>query len=223
MLRATFEFVAAWGRSPWPEQPGRPGRAAGSRTAWMRWARRIRSLFMAQDRSGSTPPSKPRSKRCAAWISCCPTTARTANGRDSTDWPAEQSGAGLAGVFRPACRCVEYSRQSEGAFDITVGPLMKVWGFYKGSRPDSAPGRNPGRHEPHRLAEHHSGFARTRTVRFRRSGLRSIQAESGRATPWTIWGRFSKESGITSGDHLGWPVSSIYAMGHRPTSRAVGK
>src|SRR5215471_527190 len=29
--------------------------------------------------------------------------------------------------------CLEYSRQSEGAFDITVGPLMKVWGFYKGS------------------------------------------------------------------------------------------
>jgi thiamine biosynthesis lipoprotein len=27
---------------------------------------------------------------------------------------------------------VAYSRQSEGAFDITVGPLMKVWGFYKG-------------------------------------------------------------------------------------------
>ena len=29
--------------------------------------------------------------------------------------------------------CLEYSRRSEGAFDITVGDLMKVWGFYKGS------------------------------------------------------------------------------------------
>jgi thiamine biosynthesis lipoprotein len=29
--------------------------------------------------------------------------------------------------------CQEYSRQSEGAFDISVGPLMKVWGFYKGT------------------------------------------------------------------------------------------
>src|SRR5207248_6621792 len=28
-------------------------------------------------------------------------------------------------------RCVTYSRESEGTFDITVGPLMKVWGFYK--------------------------------------------------------------------------------------------
>ncbi|MBI3664871.1 MAG: 30S ribosome-binding factor RbfA [Acidobacteria bacterium] len=30
-------------------------------------------------------------------------------------------------------KCQEYSRLSEGAFDWTVGPLMKLWGFYKGS------------------------------------------------------------------------------------------
>lgn len=29
--------------------------------------------------------------------------------------------------------CQQYSRESEGTFDISVGPLMKVWGFYKGS------------------------------------------------------------------------------------------
>ena len=29
--------------------------------------------------------------------------------------------------------CMEDGRQSEGTFDITVGPLMKVWGFYKDS------------------------------------------------------------------------------------------
>ena len=27
--------------------------------------------------------------------------------------------------------CLKYSEQSEGAFDITIGPLMKTWGFYK--------------------------------------------------------------------------------------------
>ena len=36
-------------------------------------------------------------------------------------------------VLRLLEACMEYSRASEGAFDITVGPLMKVWGFYKGS------------------------------------------------------------------------------------------
>jgi thiamine biosynthesis lipoprotein len=30
-------------------------------------------------------------------------------------------------------RCIEYSKASDGGFDITVGALMKVWGFYKGS------------------------------------------------------------------------------------------
>jgi thiamine biosynthesis lipoprotein len=36
-------------------------------------------------------------------------------------------------MFDLLAACVEYSRESEGAFDITVGPLMKVWGFYKGT------------------------------------------------------------------------------------------
>lgn len=36
-------------------------------------------------------------------------------------------------MFRLLEQCLEYSRASEGAFDITVGPLMRVWGFYKGS------------------------------------------------------------------------------------------
>lgn len=29
--------------------------------------------------------------------------------------------------------CSDYSRKSEGSFDISVGALMKVWGFYKGT------------------------------------------------------------------------------------------
>ena len=36
-------------------------------------------------------------------------------------------------LFDLIAACVKYSRESEGAFDITVGPLMKVWGFYKGT------------------------------------------------------------------------------------------
>jgi len=35
-------------------------------------------------------------------------------------------------LFQLLADCMRYSRESEGAFDITVGPLMKVWGFYKG-------------------------------------------------------------------------------------------
>jgi thiamine biosynthesis lipoprotein len=36
-------------------------------------------------------------------------------------------------LFRLLGACWQYSSESEGAFDITVGSLMKVWGFYKGS------------------------------------------------------------------------------------------
>jgi thiamine biosynthesis lipoprotein len=36
-------------------------------------------------------------------------------------------------LFALLSACVEYSRQSDGAFDISVGPLMRIWGFYKGT------------------------------------------------------------------------------------------
>lgn len=35
--------------------------------------------------------------------------------------------------------CLRYSADSEGTFDITVGPLMKTWGFYKGEGALPAP------------------------------------------------------------------------------------
>jgi thiamine biosynthesis lipoprotein len=43
-------------------------------------------------------------------------------------------------VFDLLSACLEYSRLSDGAFDITVGDLMKVWGFYKGSGRMPKPG-----------------------------------------------------------------------------------
>lgn len=35
--------------------------------------------------------------------------------------------------FQFLSACHAYSQSSEGAFDITVGPLLKAWGFYKGT------------------------------------------------------------------------------------------
>jgi thiamine biosynthesis lipoprotein len=37
-----------------------------------------------------------------------------------------------AELFQLLSDCIRYSTESGGTFDITVGPLMKVWGFYKG-------------------------------------------------------------------------------------------
>jgi thiamine biosynthesis lipoprotein len=37
-------------------------------------------------------------------------------------------------LFQLLSDCMEYSRRSEGTFDLTVGPLMRAWGFFGGSR-----------------------------------------------------------------------------------------
>jgi FAD:protein FMN transferase len=49
--------------------------------------------------------------------------------RDAAGKPVKVS----AELFQVLSDCLAYSRASQGAFDITVGPLMKVWGFYKGT------------------------------------------------------------------------------------------
>ena len=49
--------------------------------------------------------------------------------RNAAERPVRVSGE----LFQLLSACQRYSRQSEGAFDITVGPLMRLWGFYKGS------------------------------------------------------------------------------------------
>lgn len=66
--------------------------------------------------------------------------------------------------------CLGYHQASEGAFDISVGPLMKIWGFYKGS------GRLPHRAEV-RVVQARIGFQQVlldrsaHTVRFAREGM----------------------------------------------------
>jgi thiamine biosynthesis lipoprotein len=34
-------------------------------------------------------------------------------------------------LFAFLAECLRWSRESEGAFDVTVGPLMKAWGFFR--------------------------------------------------------------------------------------------
>ncbi len=67
-------------------------------------------------------------------------------------------------------RTFDYSSRSDGAFDPTVGKLMKTWGFFKGS------GRLPGRAALRRALDE-VGYRRVkldaaaRTVRYERQGL----------------------------------------------------
>jgi FAD:protein FMN transferase len=73
-------------------------------------------------------------------------------------------------LFHLLSDCIAYSRASEGTFDLTVGPLMRTWGFFGGDR-----------HVPSPEQIHHAlevvGYqhvklnARKGTVGFDRSGV----------------------------------------------------
>lgn len=73
-------------------------------------------------------------------------------------------------LFDFLAECLRYSRESNGAFDITVGPLMKAWGFFRGE------GRMPGEQELAK-ARRNVGFQhvildeKARTVFFDQPGI----------------------------------------------------
>ena len=73
-------------------------------------------------------------------------------------------------LFRLLSDCIEYSRTSEGTFDLTVGPLMRAWGFFGGGRHVPSPDQI---HEVLELVGygHLQLNARARTVRFDRPGV----------------------------------------------------
>ncbi len=73
-------------------------------------------------------------------------------------------------LFEFLAESLRYGRDSGGAFDITVGPLMKAWGFFRGG------GRVPEAAELAALREkvgyrHVVLDARARTIRFDRPGV----------------------------------------------------
>lgn len=118
-------------------------------------------------------------------------------------------------LFDLLAACVRYSEKSEGAFDITVGPLMKVWGFYKGSG-----------HLPHR-AEIRGALARVgykniqldathHTVRFAARGVEMDPGGIGKGFAVDrmidVLRRDGIETALVSGSG-----SSIYAMGAPPS------
>jgi len=117
-------------------------------------------------------------------------------------------------LFRLLEQCLEYSRESEGAFDITVGPLMKVWGFYKGT------GHLP--HRPEILAAlskvgyRNIQLDRTaRTVRFLRAGVEMDPGGIGKGYAVDRMVEVLRRKGVTIAFVAG-SGSSIYGLGAPP-------
>jgi thiamine biosynthesis lipoprotein len=120
-------------------------------------------------------------------------------------------------LFRLLAACVEYSRESDGAFDISVGPLMKVWGFYKGT------GRFPHRVEI-RGALAKVGYknlvldAKDNSVRFAREGVEIDPGGIGKGYAVDRMIAVLKEDGITTA-MVSAGGSSIYGLGAPPHER----
>jgi FAD:protein FMN transferase len=142
------------------------------------------------------------------------------NYREDSEWSRLNQLAGKESVqvspetFDLLVRCLDYSRASEGSFDITVGPLMKLWGFYKGT------GRVPHRAEI-RDAMSRIGWqniqldSKNRTVRFLRSGLNIDPGGIGKGYAVDHMADILKKGGVTSGI-ISAGRSSIYAIGVPP-------
>ena len=114
-------------------------------------------------------------------------------------------------MFDLLSACVRFSRESEGAFDISVGPLMKVWGFYKRT------GRLPKREEVGRALET-VGYRNilldpeNRTVRFSKPGCELDPGGIGKGYAVDRMIEALKENGIVSA-LVSAGGSSIYALG----------
>jgi FAD:protein FMN transferase len=86
--------------------------------------------------------------------------------RDAADRPVRLSPE----LFELLSACMKYSVASGGAFDITVGPLMRVWGFTKGEGTLPQPADVSAARERVGYRHVHLDQA-SRTVRFDRPGV----------------------------------------------------
>lgn len=120
-------------------------------------------------------------------------------------------------LFKLLETCIGYSRQSEGAFDIGVGPLMKIWGFFKST------GRIPSKDEIASVMPS-VGYRNiildreNRTVRFRRSGVEIDPGGIGKGYAVDHMVEILKSNGITSA-LISAGGSSIYGLGTPPEAR----
>jgi thiamine biosynthesis lipoprotein len=117
-------------------------------------------------------------------------------------------------LFQLLAACMDYSRQSEGAFDVSVGPLMKIWGFYKGS------GHLADKSEVSAALEK-VGYqkiilnAKTKTVRFAEQGMDLDPGGVGKGYAVDRMVEGLRKGGIQSA-LISAGGSSIYALGSPP-------
>jgi thiamine biosynthesis lipoprotein len=117
-------------------------------------------------------------------------------------------------LFRLIQTSLEYSRASGGAFDITVGPLMKSWGFFRGQ------GRLPSKSELTQVLkrigyQHIHLDASARTIRFDTPGIEIDLGAVAKGYAVDRAVEILRENGITAA-LISSGTSSLYALGSPP-------
>jgi thiamine biosynthesis lipoprotein len=140
-------------------------------------------------------------------------------------------------LFRVLSDCIEYSRASEGTFDLTVGPLMRAWGFSGGRR--HVPSPDQIREALELVGYRHVQLnARRRTVRFDRPGVEIDSGGVGKGYAVDRMVKVLRAKGIrnalvaASGSSIfglgnppeeprGWPISIADPWDHRKKAAQV--
>lgn len=142
------------------------------------------------------------------------------NYKPSSEWSEVNREAAKSAVpvspelFRLLKACLAYSQASEGTFDITVGPLMRVWGFYKGS------GKLPHRAEIRTVLDR-IGYQNiildpaAQTVRFEKPGVEMDPGGIGKGYAVDLMADTLRRQGVKSG-FISASGSSLYGIGTPP-------
>jgi thiamine biosynthesis lipoprotein len=109
----------------------------------------------------------------------------------------------------------QISIESEGAFDITAGALIKAWGFYRGPR--RVPGDEERQAALERVGMHYVDLdPERRGVRFRRPGLEVNLGSIGKGYALDRMARLLQVEWKIGAGLLHGGGSSVYAMGTEP-------
>jgi thiamine biosynthesis lipoprotein len=119
-----------------------------------------------------------------------------------------------AELFTLLASCADYSRSSDGSFDVTVGPLMKVWGFYRGEG-ELAPAAEVTRVLPVVGMRHVVLDRAGRTVRFDRQGVEIDLGGIGKGYAVDRMADLVRNQSVVSA-FISAGGSSIYAIGGSP-------
>jgi FAD:protein FMN transferase len=114
-------------------------------------------------------------------------------------------------LFRLISVCLEQSHRTDGAFDITVGPLKRAWGFYRGtgSVPTAEALADARKHVGHQFVELDAAVG---TVRFDHPGVELDPGGVGKGYAVDRMAGVLREHGFDTALVTG-SKSSIYGLG----------